>query len=234
MHLLRISRTFLCIAGISASLLFPVFPARLLAQPQTAEQLAEAVDAHYNALRSLRVAFMESYDGMGLHRVERGTLLLSKSGRLHEGRMRWTYADPPGKLFVFDGRDAYFYAPGQDEVQRVPAKQLGADDDPRSPMALLLGHARLAKQLAGLTVTPAADGDAMLPGVPRGLEGRVSRLGITAAPDGTVHGLTIEELDGSRTRFTFSAEQPNPPAPTAAFVFTAPAGTHIVNGLPPI
>ncbi len=85
-----------------------------------AEQLARVIDAHYNALRSLQVGFNESYNGMGMHRVERGELLLARGGPLHGGRMRWTYAAPAGKLFVFDGRDAYFYTPGQSEVQRVP------------------------------------------------------------------------------------------------------------------
>ncbi len=199
-------------------------------------QLAADIDKHYNALHSLSVTFTETYDGMGMHRVERGSLLLSKGGRLpgSPGRMRWTYSTPPGKLFVFDGRDAYFYEPGQAEAQRVPAKQLGAEDDPRSPLALLLGHAELAKQLAGLTLSPAASGDATLSGVPRGLEGRVERLSVTAAPDGTVRKLTVEEADGARTAFEFGGEQPNAPAPASAFVFVPPAGVHIVDGIAPM
>ncbi len=193
--------------------------------------LAQHVDAHYNALHSLSVQFAQSYDGMGLHRVERGTLLLSKGGTLHGGRMRWTYAEPAGKLFVFDGHDGYFYTPSQSEVQRVPAKQL---DDLRSPLAVLLGHADLAKQLNGLALAPAANGEQTLSGVPRGLERRVSRLSVTASPDGVIHRLEVEELDGSRNRFDFAGEQPNVPAPPSAFVFTTPPGTHIVNGMPPI
>jgi outer membrane lipoprotein carrier protein len=195
------------------------------------QQLANTIDTHYNSLHSLSVEFTQSYDGMGMHRVERGTLLLSKGGRLHEGKMRWTYSEPAGKLFVLDGKNAYFYTPGQSEVQRVPAKQL---DDLRSPLALLLGHADLVKQLGGLAVKPARDGDATLSGVPYGLEQRVMRLEITAGPDGSIRELVIEEADGARNSFQFSAEQPNAPAPAAAFVFTAPPGTHIVNGMPPI
>ncbi len=200
-------------------------------QAPAARALAAKVDAHYNALRSLRVEFTQVYDGLGLHREERGTLLLAKAGRFGPGRMRWIYSEPAGKLFVLDGKDGYFYTPGQAEVERVPAKKL---DDLRSPLALLLGHAELAKQLNGLTVTSGADGSATLAGVPRGLEQRVSRLAVTAGPDGVIRELEVDELDGARNRFRFAGEQANTPAPAAAFVFTPPEGTRIVSGLPPV
>ena len=145
--------------------------------------------------------------------------------------MRWTYAEPAGKLFVLDGKDAYFYTPGQSEVQRVPARQL---DDLRSPLALLLGHADLVKQLGDLTLSPAANGDSMLAGVPLGLEKRVARFSVTVSPDGTIHELLVEEVGGARNSFRFADEQPNAPIPPGAFVFTPPAGTHIVTGMPPI
>ena len=145
--------------------------------------------------------------------------------------MRWTYSEPAGKLFVLDGKDGYFYTPGQAEVQRVPARKL---DDLRSPFALLLGHASLAKELKGITVAPGANGDAVLAGVPRGLEQRVSRLAVTAGPDGVIHALEIDELDGARNVFQFANEQGNAPAPASAFVFTPPEGTRVVSGLPPV
>ena len=206
---------------------------------QPAAELAARIDAHYNRLHSLLVQFTQSYDGMGLHRVERGTLLLAKGARLHvgpvAGRMRWSYTEPAGKLFVLDDANAYFYTPGQSEVQRVPARQLlGSGDDLRSPMALLLGHAELAKQLNGLTLTPGTGGLATLSGVPRGMEKRVAQLRVTAQPDGVIRELVVEELDGSRNRFLFTGEQPDAPAPKTAFLFVAPPGTQIVAGMPPI
>ncbi len=196
-----------------------------------APALAAAIDAHYDHLRSLSVQFTQSYDGMGMHRVERGTLLLGKAGRLRAGRMRWSYTEPVGKLFVFDGRFAYFDTPGQSEVQRVPAKQL---DDLRSPLALLLGHAELARQLTGLTLTQAADGDSTLSGVPKGLERRLSSLQITASPAGVIHDLVVEEVDGSRSSFHFVGEQGDVPTPADAFVYTPPPGKQVVDGMPPI
>ncbi len=214
-----------------ASLLLAASAVAAQAQQPDAVALAKKVDAHYNALRSLQVNFSQAYDGMGMHRVEAGTLLLGKGGRFHEGRMRWTYSQPAGKLFVFTGKFAYFYTPGQTEIQRVPAKQL---DDLRSPLALLLGHANLATQLDRLTIQPGPHGESTLSGIPKGLEQRVESFRVTASPDGVIHRLEIEDVDGSRNSFTFTGEQANVAAPDSAFDFTPQPGTNVVDGMPPI
>lgn len=200
----------------------------LAARPQTATaaELAGRVDRHYNALRSLEVHFVQHYAGMGMQRREAGVLLLKKPGK-----MRWTYTDPDGKLFVLDGRYGYFYSPGETEAQKVDEKKL---DDLRSPLRFLLGHTELEKELKGLTVSPAGNGDFVLAGVPKGLEQRVAALKVTATPDGTIRAMTIEETDGVTNSFDFSGEADNVPAPNAAFDFTPPPGVHVVTGMPPV
>lgn len=195
-------------------------------QGMTAAQLAGRVDRHYNALHSLEVHFVQHYAGMGMQRREAGVLLMKKPGK-----MRWTYTDPDGKLFVLDGRYGYFYSPGETEVQKVEEKKL---DDLRSPLRFLLGHTELEKELKGLTVTPADNGGFVLAGVPKGLEQRVAALKITASPDGTIRGMAIEETDGVTNSFDFSGEADNVPAPNSAFDFTPPPGVHVVTGMPPV
>ncbi|PYX61974.1 MAG: hypothetical protein DMG73_01560, partial [Acidobacteria bacterium] len=69
--------------------------------------LAERVDHHYNQLRSLQAEFTEIYRGSGVERTESGTLWLKKPGK-----MRWEYRSPKEKLFVTDGKSAWFYLPG--------------------------------------------------------------------------------------------------------------------------
>jgi outer membrane lipoprotein carrier protein len=198
---------------------------------QTAQGLAAAVDHHYNALRSLRVHFTQKYDGMGMHREESGTLLLSRAGHFGAPRMRWTYTEPAGKLFVLDGHDAYFVTPGQMEIPRVPAKKL---DDLRTPLAFLLGHASLAKDLDHLRLQNESGGGGTLTGVPRGMAQRVSAVEITAQTDGTISRIVVEEADGVRNQLDLAGEEDNVPAPPSAFVFVAPAGTHVIEGLAPM
>ena len=104
-----------------------------------AADLIRRVDDHYNHLRTLRARYSEHYSGMGMDRTETGTLTLKKPGL-----MRWSYDTPAGKVFVLDGKFAWFYTPGDAQVSRTPAKQL---DDLRSPLRFLLGHTQLAKEL---------------------------------------------------------------------------------------
>ena len=196
------------------------------AQSLSVKELASRVDHHYNALHSLQINFTQHYQGMGMDRRESGVLLLRKSGR-----MRWTYSNPAGKLFVLDGHNAYFYSPGQTTAQRVPAKELS---DLRSPLSLLLGHTKLEKELNNLTMTPAADGLYTLTGVPKGMENRVSSLSLTVTPDGVIRSMEVDETDGVRNTFRFSNAKPNAPAPDSAFVFTPPAGVQVVEGMPPV
>ena len=201
---------------------------RLLAQKNSlsAHELAQRVDHHYNTLHSLKAGFTESYEGLGMRRTESGTLLLLKPGR-----MKWDYTSPAGKLFVLDGKYAWFYTLGDPHVQRIPAKHL---DDLRSPLSFLLGHTELEKELNHLVLAAAPNGRFTLTGQPKGQDKRIPRLTVTATADGTITGIEIEEVDGALTRFTFTAEEPNAPAPPAAFRFTPPAGVPVVDALPPV
>jgi outer membrane lipoprotein carrier protein len=194
--------------------------------PPTAHALAQRVDRHYNQLHSLRAGFTESYEGLGMRRTESGTLLLLKPGR-----MKWEYSDPPGKLFLLDGKYAWFYSRGDSQVQRIPAKEL---DDLRSPLRFLLGHTELEKELSNLSLAAAPNGQFTLTGQPKGQEKRVARLTLTVTADGTITGIEIEEADGALTRFTFTGEQPNAPVPPETFHFAPPPGVPVVDALPPV
>lgn len=192
----------------------------------SAHDLAQRVDRHYNQLHSLKAGFTESYEGLGLKRSESGTLTMVKPGR-----MKWDYSSPAGKLFLLDGKYAWFYTRGDPQVQRIPAKQL---DDLRSPLRFLLGHTELEKELNNLKLTSGANGRFTLTGQPKGQEKRVARLTLTVTADGAITGIEMEESDGALTRFTFTGEQSNAPVPAETFRFTPPAGVPVVDSLPPV
>jgi len=197
---------------------------------KTAQELAKRIDDHYNHLRSLKAEFSEQYDGLGMHRSEAGAMLLRKPGR-----MRWEYKSTPGKVFVLDGRYAWFYAPGETQVQRIAASQL---DDLRSPLRFLLGHTKVESELEGLKISPLEQAGRasayLLTGVPKGQQKRIAKLSLTVAQDGTILSIAIEEVDGAETQFTFTNEQPNVAIPDGAFHFTPPAGVPVVDALPPV
>src|SRR5208282_289805 len=108
--------------------------------------VAAGVDAHYDHLRSLEAEFTEIYRGAGMERIESGTLWLKKPGK-----MRWEYRSPREKLFVSDGKDAWFYVPEDRQARKTDARKL---EDIRSPLAFLLGKTKLEKELRGLSLAP--------------------------------------------------------------------------------
>ena len=192
----------------------------------SAQDVAKRVDQHYNQLHSLKAGFSESYRGLGIQRSESGTLLLLKPGR-----MRWEYNSPAGKLFLLDGKYAWFYTRGDPQVQRILSKQL---DDLRSPLRFLLGHTEIAKEMNHLTLAAASNGRFTLSGQPKGQEARVARLSLTVTADGTITAIEIEETDGALTHFTFAGEQPNAAIPAQVFHFTPPPGVPILDAQPPV
>lgn len=191
----------------------------------SAAQLAHRVDGYYNSLHSLRAQFTESYQGMGIERHEDGELLLRKPGK-----MRWNYAQPPGKVFLLDGKFGWFYSPGDAQAQRIAASRM---DDVRSPLRFLLGHTQIEKEFVNLSLSRSAGG-MELSGIPKGMQERVAGVTLGVTPDGVIHSIVVTETDGARTAFEFTAIQPNAPVPDDEFVFHPPAGIPVVDGLPPI
>jgi outer membrane lipoprotein carrier protein len=194
-------------------------------------RLAQAVDAHYNGLKTLSAQFEESYQGGGLRRVERGTMRLAKPGR-----MRWEYSSPRSKLFVCDGHNAWFYVPGERQARHMAVKKLS---DLRTPLLYLLGHTRLEKEFVGLSVAtgekPVAGGSVVLRGVPRAMADRVREVLLEIDGHNTIRRIAIEESDGARTEFRFAALRENEAIAAGEFAFAPPKGVEVLNaeGLAP-
>src|SRR5580704_4732287 len=193
--------------------------------------IAAAVDEHYNHLRSLQAEFTEVYRGAGMERTESGTVWLAKGGLKKPGKMRWEYRSPREKLFVSDGKDAWFYVPGDRQARKTEARKL---DDIRSPLAFLLGKSKLEKELRGLSmapdITPLAAGDVVLRGVPQAMADRVSEILVEITPEHRIARIMINEVDGSTTEYRFSDQKENAAIPDGKFKFSPPAGTETVQG----
>jgi outer membrane lipoprotein carrier protein len=192
--------------------------------------IAAAVDEHYNHLRSLQAEFTEVYRGAGMERTESGTVWLAKGGLKKPGKMRWEYRSPREKLFVSDGKDAWFYVSGDRQARKTEARKL---DDVRSPLAFLLGKSKLEKELQGLSlapdIAPSAAGDFVLRGVPQALADRVSEILLEVTPEHRIVRIVINEVDGSVTEYRFSDLKENEAIPDGRFRFTPPPGTETVE-----
>jgi len=190
------------------------------------KNLAAAVDAHYNHLRSLEAEFTEVYRGSGMDRTESGTLWLKKPGK-----MRWEYRSPKEKLFVSNGKDAWFYVPDDRQARKEAAKKL---EDVRSPLAFLLGKSKLEKELQGLSlapdITPLSSGNTVLRGVPKALADSVSEIILEITPDGRIVRLVMQGVDGASTEYRFTDQKEDVAIADGRFDFRVPAGTEVVEG----
>jgi len=188
--------------------------------------IASAVDARYNHLQTLQTNFTEIYRGAGMERTESGTLWLKKPGK-----MRWQYRSPREKLFVSDGKDAWFYVPGEPQVRRTPVRQL---DDLRSPLAFLLGKTKLEKELSGLSFAPDITllkaENVVLRGVPSAMAGQVSQVLLEITPDSWIDRIILEGTDGSSTEFRFQRQTEDGKIDDQSFRFSVPPGVEVIDG----
>ena len=216
------------LTSILLKLVVPLLAAATLTASPVADvhAIAQAVDERYNHLHSLQAEFTEIYRGAGMERTESGTLWLKKPGK-----MRWEYRSPREKLFLSDGKDAWFYVPGERQVRRTAVKKL---EDLRSPLAFLLGKTKLEKELQGLSLAPdvasLAAGDVVLRGVPKSLADRVSQVLLEITPEHWISKILIEEVDGSVTDYRFNSQRENVAVPDRRFEFAVPDGVEVIDG----
>ncbi len=200
-------------------------------QAENIHQLARAVDAHYNHLRSLQSDFTEIYRGDGAERVETGTLWLKKPRK-----MRWEYRAPKEKLFISDGQAVWFYLPAERQLRKTALRKL---DDLRSPLAFLLGKTKLENELQGLSKvvdqSPLDPGNTLLRGVPQSVvrqstAGQVSEVQLEITPSDQIVRIVLLEADGATTEFRFAGWKENLELNDSRFQFTAPPGVETVEG----
>jgi outer membrane lipoprotein carrier protein len=207
-------------------LLFFLFGNCAALSAQGVQQIAEAVDDHYNHLRTLQAEFTEVYKGAGVERTETGTLWLKKPGK-----MRWEYRSPKEKLFLSDGKDAWLYLPDQHQVRKMTLKKL---EDLRSPIAFLLGKTNLRKELAGLSIapdqTPVSTGNVVLRGVPKAMADRVEQVVLEITPQHQIVRILIQEVDEATTEYRFRDLREDAPLTDSSFRFSPPAGVETIQG----
>lgn len=191
--------------------------------PASVNGLIQEVQNHYNSAKTLSVRFVESYSIAGhQRRPEAGTLTLRK-----QGKMRWDYTQPRGKLFISDGKEVYLYTAEDNRVEKVPLKDT---EDMRAPLAFLLGHLDLKKEFRDFQTHPAGP-DVWLDASAKNDRVPYKSVEMLIAPDASIRQLKVFGRDESVLQFTFTDEQRNPPVADAFFHFTIPPGAEVVNAL---
>src|ERR1043165_5272380 len=115
------------------------------AQQSEVDNLVKRIEARYGRMRGLAADFEQTYSGQGVStRRERGRLFLQRPRR-----MRWEYTPAPGKLFIVNGREVWFYVPVDREATRA---DMGSVSDARFPFLFLLGTTNLRRLFRSISL----------------------------------------------------------------------------------
>ena len=190
-------------------------------KPLSVREVARKVDRNYNNLQSLQADFEESYRGAGISRTESGVLWLKRPGK-----MRWEYRIPREKLFLTNGKEAFFYVPGEQQARKAKLEKI---DDLRSPLRYLLGKTKLEKEFDNLQLLSGEGASLVLEGVPKVMRDRVQRVRFDLSPDYRIDRILIEEIDGATTEFRFTRQTENLAMADEKFRFTAPPGVQVLE-----
>jgi outer membrane lipoprotein carrier protein len=185
------------------------------------DQLLKTVENRYNRAQSLQLDFSETY--AGYHRPvqnDSGVLYLRKPGR-----MRWEYAQPPGKVFLSDGKNVFLYTPDDRRVEKSSLKQ---SEDEHTPIAFLLGKLDFNREFKSFRTRPEGAG-LWITATPKSDNLAYTEIEFLATPDGQIQHLRATGQDHSKLDFAFSNERQNVTLAPSLFVFKAPAGVEIVE-----
>lgn len=205
--------------ALTAALIAAVLP-NLRGQGIDIERTLKGVENRYNKAQTLDVMFSETYSLKGRKRVEKGELFLRKPGR-----MRWQYSEPPGKLFVSDGKFVYFSSPQENRAEKM---KLNVTDDMRAPLAFLLGGLEFHKDFKEFQAKSIDDG-LFVTAIPKSDKFPYSEVSFVTTPDFAIRRLYVKYQDNSTIEFDFDNEKRNPVLPETMFRFTPPPGAEYVD-----
>ena len=187
------------------------------------DQLIKKVQARYNGARTLSVHFVENYSILGHPRpAESGTLTLRK-----QGKMRWDYSRPEGKLFISDGKEVFLYTAPDNRVEKVPLKDT---EDMRAPLAFLLGRLDMKKEFRDFQ-SREADGGTWLDAAAKTDRLPYEKIQMLVTPKGSIQKLNVLGRDQSLLSYEFTDEKLNPPLNDILFHFEIPPGAQVVSAV---
>lgn len=184
-------------------------------------KLLAGVEKRYNTPRTMSFTFEQTYSGGGrITRTERGRLSLQKPGR-----MRWQYSDPAGKLFLTDGKFAYYYSPASRRVDKTKLKET---DDMRAPLAFLMGRLDFRRDFREFR-TYQEGPNTYIVAMPKSDKAPYTQVAFVVNPRFQIEMLRVNGQDQSVLVYRLSDEQINPKLDASQFVFHPPEGVQIVE-----
>ena len=183
--------------------------------------LLKGVENRYNRARTMQMHFEQTKSGQGqISRTESGEVSIQKPGR-----MRWDYTQPAGKLFLTDGKFAYYYSPNSKQVSRSKIKQT---DDLRAPLAFMIGQLDFQRDFKEFRTTPEG-ANTYIAAIPKSPRAPYTQVDFLVTPEFRIEMLRVTGQDGSVMRYRLSGEKANPVLPASTFQFVKPDGAELLD-----
>ena len=186
------------------------------------ELLVRRIESRYGRMRGLAAEFEQTYSAPGARtRRERGRLFLQRPRR-----MRWEYDPKPGKLFIVNGGDVWFYVPADREA--VHAKT-NAVSDARFPFLFLLGQTNLRRDFRSveLVAQTGASDVRVLRLAPRSNAYGLREILLEVYTDGRISKVKLLDEAGATSEVALTNVRENFIAPADAFTFSPPPGVTV-------
>jgi len=182
---------------------------------------AATLDNAAAAMTGMEASFTQRFTPKGFtnSQVESGSVIF---GTLP--MMRWTYAKPEEKVFVFDGSQSWFYVAADKQVTVATI-----DDRRRSELPFLLIGDPAARERLFVVSESRRGGNVVVSLQPRDASAAVRNITLTIAPNtNLIQQLQYSDREGNRTVFDFSGFHRRPMSPEL-FRFTPPPGVEVVS-----
>lgn len=190
------------------------------------DEFITKVQRSYHEVKAIRADFSQTYDAGGGARVESGTVVFARGGR-----MRWDYREPEKKVFLSNKKEVLLYMPEERQLNRSSVKE---SEDYRVPFRLLLSRFDLKKVFykfedANNQFQHAPEDRVIIAYPKNGEKMGYKHVVMEFDPQLDIRRLVIVYTNGTTMKFSFSHIDRNPLLASTLFELTPPPGTQIVN-----
>jgi outer membrane lipoprotein carrier protein len=205
---------------------FVVTPAVVEAGPPTADELGGRVQKFYDATKTFRATFKQTYTikVQNVQKVSTGKVVFQKPGK-----MSFTYDAPNGNRVVSDGTTIKVYEQDNQQMYEVPV----AKSQYPAALSFLMGQGQLTRDFTLRLLDPAQmkfEGGYVLEGTPKDATPAYQKMLLYVdAATNQVRRVLILDAQGNRNRFDFDAPAVNQPVVNGEFDFSPPPGTKVIK-----
>jgi outer membrane lipoprotein carrier protein len=212
------------LAAVCGLLLVPVCGVAQESARPPVDEVARAVQRHYNQVRDFTADFTHTYQGGVLKKTvtERGTVQVKKPGM-----MRWEYTSPERKTFVSDGRKIYSYVPAD---RQVVVADMPKDDEATTAVLFLAGKGDLTRDFSVSYTDGGSDDTWALRLEPRRKQHDYDWLVLVVdRKTNEIRRLVAADQQGGTSTFAFTNYRENTGLADKIFAFTIPRGVDVIR-----